>query len=79
MNERHLTTTLLMTPVVIQASVVVLTLPATNAVHEDEGSISELESVIAQGPGQTIYTSNTWNHMMDTSDTNRSLPSVFVR
>ncbi|RNJ78439.1 MAG: hypothetical protein EB829_04790 [Nitrosopumilus sp. H8] len=30
-------------------------------------------------PGQTIYVSNTWNHMMDTSDTNRSLPSVTVR
>ncbi len=29
-------------------------------------------------PGQTIYVSNTWNHMMDTSDTNRSLSKVSV-
>ena len=29
-------------------------------------------------PGQTIYVSNTWNHMMDTSDTNPSLSKVSV-
>ena len=29
-------------------------------------------------PGQTVYVSNTWNHMMDTSDTNRSLQKVSV-
>lgn len=29
-------------------------------------------------PGQTIYVSNTWNHMMDTLDTNGSLTKVRV-
>ena len=29
-------------------------------------------------PGQTIYVSNTWNHMMDTSDTNRYLTKSWV-
>ena len=29
-------------------------------------------------PGQTVYVSNTWNHMMDTSDTNRSLSNTRV-
>jgi len=29
-------------------------------------------------PGQTIYVSNTWNHMMSTSDTNPSLTKVSV-
>ena len=29
-------------------------------------------------PGQTIYVSNTWNHMMDTLDTNGSLAKVRV-
>ncbi len=29
-------------------------------------------------PGQIIYVSNTWNHMMDISDTNRSLSKVSV-
>ena len=29
-------------------------------------------------PGQTVYVSNTWNHMMDTLDTNSSLAKVRV-
>ena len=29
-------------------------------------------------PGQTVHVSNTWNHMMDTSDTSRSLQKVRV-
>jgi len=29
-------------------------------------------------PGQTVYVSNTWNHMMSTSDTNPSLTKVSV-
>ena len=29
-------------------------------------------------PGQTIYVSNTWNHVMDAADTNRSLAKSWV-
>ena len=32
----------------------------------------------AYTPGQIVYVSNTWNHMMDTSDTNRSYPKSYV-